>query len=134
MPASGLAKAANSIEAFIKPVYTWLAYIGAAVLGALVLAMIWSIVGRRFLNAPLKGSTELTQLGLVLITFLVIGFEHMGRHEKMTVDIVVQAFAPKTAGSRPTHHLPLGYRHLLHPLLAVGGAGAHLPGCAPDDA
>ena len=63
MPASGLAKAANSIEAFIKPVYTWLAYIGAAVLGALVLAMIWSIVGRRFFNAPLKGSTELTQLG-----------------------------------------------------------------------
>ncbi len=104
MPASGLAKAANSIEAFIKPVYTWLAYIGSAVLGALVLAMIWSIVGRRFFNSPLKGSTELTQLGLVLITFLVIGFEHMGRHEKMTVDIV-------------SKHLPQKMQNIVQPII-----------------
>ena len=37
---------------------------------------------------PSRGRPRLTQLGLVLMTFLVIGFEHMGRHEKMTVDIV----------------------------------------------
>jgi TRAP-type C4-dicarboxylate transport system permease small subunit len=90
MPASGLAKAADSIEAFIKPIYTWLAYVGAAALAALVLAMMWSIIGRRFFNAPLKGSTEMTQLGLVVMTFLVLGLEHMGRHEKMTVEIVVR--------------------------------------------
>ena len=108
MPASGLAKAADSIEAFIKPVYKWLAYIGSAVLGALVLAMIWSIVGRRFFNAPLKGSTELTQLGLVLITFLVIGFEHMGRHEKMTVDIV-------------SKHLPQRMQAVVQPIIYLLG-------------
>ena len=94
MPASGLAKFADSIEAFIKPIYTWLAYIGAAVLGALVLAMIWSIVGRRFFNAPLKGSTEITQLALAVMTFLVLGLEHMG-HEKMTVDIVIKHFSKR---------------------------------------
>jgi TRAP-type C4-dicarboxylate transport system permease small subunit len=90
VPTTGLAKAADAIEAFIKPIYKWLAYVGAAALGAMVLAMIWSIIGRRFFNAPLKGSTEITQLGLVIITFLVIGYEHLGRHEKMTVDIVAK--------------------------------------------
>ena len=108
LPASGLARFADSIEAFIKPIYTWLAYIGAAVLGALVLAMIWSIIGRRFFMAPLKGSTEITQLGLVLITFLVLGFEHMGRHEKMTVDIVAK-------------HLPKRAQLIIQPIIYLLG-------------
>src|SRR5512136_2664260 len=95
LPATGLAKVANSIEAFIKPIYTWLAYIGAFALGALVIAMIWSILGRRFFNSPLQGSTELTQFGLVLITFFTIGLEHMGRHEKMTVDLVADHLPKK---------------------------------------
>ena len=90
-PLRALARFANSIEAFYKPIYTWLGYIGAAALAALVLAMVWSIVGRKFFNAPLKGSTEITQLGLVVMTFLVLGAEHMG-HEKMTVDIIVKHF------------------------------------------
>lgn len=90
IPATGLGKVADSIEAFIKPIYTWLAYVGAAALAVLVLTMVWSILGRRFFNAPLKGSTELTQLGLVVMTFLVIGIEHLGRHEKMTVEIIIR--------------------------------------------
>jgi TRAP-type transport system small permease protein len=94
MPPSGLAKAADSIEAFIKPIYTWLTYVGAAVLGVLVLTMIWSILGRRFFGAPLKGATEITQLALAVMTFLVIGLEHMG-HEKMTVDIIIKHFSKK---------------------------------------
>ena len=94
MPASGLTKFADSIEAFIKPIYKWLAYIGAAVLAGLVLAMVWSIIGRRFLNAPLKGSTEITQLALAVMTFMVLGLEHMG-HEKMTVDLVIKHFSKR---------------------------------------
>ena len=90
-PASGLARFAASAEAFLKPIYKWLGYIGAAVLGALVLAMAWSIIGRRFFGSPLKGSTEIQQLALVLMTFLVLAIEHMG-HEKMTVDIVIKHF------------------------------------------
>lgn len=90
-PASGLAKSADRIEAFIKPVYTWLSYLGALSLGGLVLVMFWAILGRRFFNAPLQGSTEITQLGLVLIISFVFGIEHMG-HEKMTVDILIKRF------------------------------------------
>jgi len=91
MPSSGLARFAASIEAFLKPVYKWLGYVGAAALGALVVAMIWSIVGRRFFGSPLKGSTEIQQLALVIMTFFVLGIEHMG-HEKMTVDILIKHF------------------------------------------
>jgi TRAP-type C4-dicarboxylate transport system permease small subunit len=94
MPVSGLAKAADSIEAFVKPIYTWLTYIGAGVLGALVVVMVWSIIGRRFFNAPLKGSTEITQFALAIMTFLVVGLEHMG-HEKMTVDIIIKHFSKR---------------------------------------
>jgi TRAP-type transport system small permease protein len=107
-PTTGLARAADSIEAFIKPIYKWLAYIGAAALGAMVLAMIWSIIGRRFFGAPLKGSTEIMQLGLVLVTFLVIGYEHVGRHEKMTVDIVAK-------------HLPRRVQSIVQPIIYLLG-------------
>jgi TRAP-type transport system small permease protein len=94
MPVSGLTKFADSIEAFIKPIYTWLGYIGAVVLAGLVLAMVYSIIGRRFLNSPLKGSTEITQLSLAVMTFLVLGLEHMG-HEKMTVDLIIKHFSKR---------------------------------------
>lgn len=94
LPASGLAKIANSIESFIRPIYTWLGYLGGATLCGLVLVMFYSILARRFFNAPLQGSTELTQLGLVLIIAFVFGIEHIG-HEKMTVDIVIKRFPKK---------------------------------------
>jgi TRAP-type C4-dicarboxylate transport system permease small subunit len=94
LPPSGLARFADSIEAFVRPIYTWLTYIGAAVLAGLVLTMVWSIIGRRFLNAPLKGSTEITQLALAVMTFLVLGLEHMG-HEKMTVDLIIKHFSKR---------------------------------------
>ena len=133
MPPSGLAKAADSIEAFIKPIYTWLTYIGAAVLGALVLTMIWSILGRRFFNAPLKGATEITQLALAVMTFLVLGLEHMG-HEKMTVDIVIKHFSKRAQAIIAPIIYILVIGILCHRDLAVGEAGHHVPERAPDAA
>lgn len=85
-PATGLGKVANSIEAFIKPIYTWIGYFGAAVMAALVLAMVYSVIARRF-GHPLKGSSDLIELSLLLVTATVLGIEHMG-HEKMTVDVI----------------------------------------------
>jgi len=88
MPASGLARFASSFEAFLRPIYTWLAYIGAAVLGLLVLAVVYSIVGRQF-GGGLPGAQEVIEQSLVIITFTVMGLEHMG-HEKMTVDVLAR--------------------------------------------
>ncbi len=93
-PASGLARFANSFEAVLKPFYTWLAYIGAAVLGLLILAIVYAIIGRQF-GAPLPGSREIIEQSLVVIVFTVMGLEHMG-HEKMAVDILVRHLPQKT--------------------------------------
>jgi TRAP-type C4-dicarboxylate transport system permease small subunit len=88
---SGLVRFAVSIEVVLKPVYTWLGYAGATALAILIVAMMYSIVGRRFFNSPLPASTELTKFALVIMTFTVIAIEHMG-FEKMTVDIVIRRF------------------------------------------
>ncbi len=71
-PTSGLSAFVNSVEAFLKPVYTWIAYIGVAVLGALVLTIVYSIIGRQF-GAPVPGTQELIEQSLVIIVFTAMG-------------------------------------------------------------
>jgi len=102
LPASGLARFANSVEAVLKPFYTWLAYLGAAVVGLLILAVFYSIIGRQF-GAALPGIQEIIEQSLVLITFLVMGLEHMG-HEKMAVDVLVK-------------HLPKRAQNIIAPII-----------------
>ncbi|GEM_PF-4353438 len=88
---SGPARLARRLEDLYRPVYIWFGYIGAAVLGLLVLAMVYSVVGRRLLGSPLPGSMDITRLSLLIMTATVFGAEHMG-HEKMTVDVLVKRF------------------------------------------
>lgn len=100
---SVVAGLARRLEALYRPVYTWFGYIGAAVLGLLVLAMMYSVIGRRFFGAPLPGSSDLIEMSLLVMTATVLGAEHMG-HEKMTVDVVVR-------------RLPVGARRVLAPVI-----------------
>jgi TRAP-type C4-dicarboxylate transport system permease small subunit len=102
LPASGLARFADSVEGVLKPFYTWIGYIGAAVMGLLILAVVYSIIGRQF-GAGLPGSQELIEQSLVIIVFTVMGLEHMG-HEKMTVDVVTKRF-------------PKGVQHIIAPII-----------------
>jgi TRAP-type C4-dicarboxylate transport system permease small subunit len=87
-PATILGKVANGIESFIRPVYRWLGYLGALVIGLLVVAMVYSAVGR-YVGHPLSGATDIIEMGL-----LATGIEHMG-HEKMTVEVIVKLFPKK---------------------------------------
>jgi TRAP-type C4-dicarboxylate transport system permease small subunit len=103
IPATGLGKCANAIEAFIKPIYTWLGYVGALVLAALVIAMVYSVIARRFFNAPLQGSGDIIEMSMLLLTFAAIGLEHLG-HEKMTVEIVAD-------------HLPKRFMAIVTPII-----------------
>ncbi len=89
-PVSSLGRFVASVERLLKPFYTWVAYIGAAALGLLILAVTYSIIGRQF-GAALPGSQELIEQALVIMTFTVVGLEHMG-HEKMTVDVITRRF------------------------------------------
>jgi TRAP-type C4-dicarboxylate transport system permease small subunit len=88
---SDIGKAASYLNRIISPVSTYIAYIGAAALGSLVLMLMYRIFSRRLFNAPLTGSFELTELALVAITFLILSYDSL-HHESMVVEIVVDRF------------------------------------------
>jgi TRAP-type transport system small permease protein len=88
---SGPGRTANRFNKFMTPLSTWAAYLGATVLGLLVLMLMYSIIARRAFNAPLKGSMELTELALGLITFFVLAYDSL-RGESMIVEIIIDRF------------------------------------------
>lgn len=92
-PATVLGRAANGIERFLRPIYRWLGYVGALALVLLVIAMVYSAIGR-YVNHPLNGSTDIIEMGLLVMIALAMGIEHMG-HEKMTVDAISRLFPKK---------------------------------------
>ena len=110
LPASGLVRFADSFEALLRKIYTPISWVGAATLAALVVAMFYSVIARRFFNSPLEGSGDIIEMSLLIMTATVLGLEHLG-HEKMTVDILIKRFSKKAqADHRPDHLLP-GHRH-----------------------
>ena len=94
LPASGLVRFADSFEALLGKIYTPIAWVGAATLAALVAAMFYSVIARRFFNSPLEGSGDIIEMSLLIMTATVLGLEHLG-HEKMTVDILIKRFPKK---------------------------------------
>jgi len=94
LPASGLVRFADSFEALLGKIYAPIAWVGAATLAALVAAMFYSVIARRFFNAPLEGSGDIIEMSLLIMTATVLGLEHLG-HEKMTVDILIKRFSKK---------------------------------------
>lgn len=92
-PATVLGKVADGIEKFIRPIYRWLGYAGGLVIGLLVVAMTYSAIGR-YVNHPLNGSTDIIEMGLLVMIALAMGIEHMG-HEKMTVDAISRLLPKK---------------------------------------
>jgi TRAP-type transport system small permease protein len=88
-PASGIGRWGGGMNKILTPLSTWAAYLGAAVLGLLVLMLMYSIIARRAFNAPLKGSMELTELALGLITFCLLAYDSL-RGESMIVEIIIE--------------------------------------------
>jgi len=86
---------------------------GFAILAGLItFAIMWLIdanaLTRKFLNAPVQGSFELTEAGLVLIVFLSLAFTQYRRgHIRVTL---------------LTRHLPTGIQHGLYILVLLVGA------------
>jgi TRAP-type transport system small permease protein len=88
---SGAGKIAGGLEKIMGPVSAWGAYIGAAILGMLVLMLIYSIIARRVINVPLKGSMEMTELALGVITFFTLAFDSL-KGESMVVELITERF------------------------------------------
>lgn len=104
-PVTGLGRCADAIETFIRPIYRWLGYIAALVLAALIVAMVYSVLGRRLFDSPLQGSGDIIEMSMLILTFAAIGLEHMG-HEKMTVDVLADRLPQKAqAVIRPIIYL-----------------------------
>lgn len=96
-------KLAAYSDRILSPVTLYLAWVGAAALGFMVLVLVWSIIARRLFNSPLQGASELTALSLVVIVFAAVAYDSL-RHEKMLVEIVVD-------------HFPKGVQTVLAPII-----------------
>jgi TRAP-type C4-dicarboxylate transport system permease small subunit len=94
IPASGLARFADTFEAILRRIYGPIGWVGAATLAALVVTMVYSVIGRRFLNSPLEGSGDIIEMSLLIMTATVLGAEHLG-HEKITVDLLTKRLSKK---------------------------------------
>jgi TRAP-type transport system small permease protein len=88
---TAIGKIADTVRRIMTPVVTWSAYAGAAVLGLMVLMLIYTIIARRAFEAPLKGSLVLTALALGVITFLIVAYDSL-KGESMIVEILIDRF------------------------------------------
>ncbi len=71
----------------------FLMWVGCAIFAIVVIIVVVNVLGRRILNLPVKGATELVQYGVMLAIGLVMartGFE--GRH--INVNILINRFSP----------------------------------------
>ena len=79
---------------------TWFAVIAGTVTFSIMWLIDANVLTRKFFNAPVQGSFELTEAGLVLIVFLSLAYTQYKRgHIRVTL---------------LTRHLPLGLQHGLY--------------------
>ncbi len=65
----------------------WLHWVSGATIVGIMLLTVVDVLGRRFFGSPLRGSVELTQVGLVVLVYLGFAYaENQGDH--IAVDIV----------------------------------------------
>jgi TRAP-type C4-dicarboxylate transport system permease small subunit len=70
------------------------ALVGSLVLGALAPLTALDVALRYFLNAPIRGAFELTELAMVGVIFLGLG-EAQLRREHITIDLVHERLGPR---------------------------------------
>ena len=89
-----IGRLANSLKRVVEPTVTWAAALGAVTLGVMVVMLIVSVVMRKALNAPMKGIFEMTEFGMVLITFLCMSAQYF-KPDAMVMETFVEML-PKT--------------------------------------
>jgi TRAP-type C4-dicarboxylate transport system permease small subunit len=89
-----IGRAANFVKKVIEPVANIAAAVGVVVLGAMVLMLIVSVIMRKAFNAPMRGVFELSEFGMVMITFLFVSAQYF-KPDSMVMDTFVGMF-PKT--------------------------------------
>jgi TRAP-type C4-dicarboxylate transport system permease small subunit len=87
-------RAANVFKKVTEPAANVAAAAGVVVLGAMILMLIVSVIMRKAFNAPMKGVFELSEFGMVMITFLFLSAQYF-KPDSMVMDTFVEMF-PKT--------------------------------------
>jgi len=84
-----IVRLANSLKRVVEPTVTWVAALGAVTLGVMVVMLIVSVIMRKALNAPMKGIFEMTEFGMVLITFLCMSAQYF-KPDAMVMETFVE--------------------------------------------
>jgi len=78
------------VRKVIKKINYYLNYISSFLLGALMLLTVADVISRRFFNAPIRGTFELTMLTITVIVYL--GFAHSNDFkEHIVIDVLYDA-------------------------------------------
>ena len=100
-------KSANKTEAVIHTVSNWLNIAGACVLSILMFLTVVDVSLRYFFNHPLRGVFELTELMMVAIVVLGLGYTAATRGH-ISVDIIVDRFKGRSRQAVDFINLVLG--------------------------
>lgn len=83
-----LKKAAHVLEKALSPIVPVVGNIGSFIIMAVMLLTVADVFGRRFLNKPVTGSYEISQLVLVIIVFTTIAYCQLLKGH-ITIDLLV---------------------------------------------
>lgn len=81
-------------EKIIKKIILFSAFLSGICIFLMMLMTMWDIIGRRFFNSSVPGVYELSSLGLVVISFLAMGYPQI-EGENVGVTMLYDRMKPK---------------------------------------
>jgi TRAP-type C4-dicarboxylate transport system permease small subunit len=88
-----ISKVASSVKKVVEPVANTLDKIGTVVFILMVCMLVYSVIVRKA-GYPLKGVMELSEFGMVLVTFLFMSANYF-KSDQMTMDTFVEKLPKK---------------------------------------
>ena len=87
-------RTANFIKKALEPVAKAISAVGAVVLGLMIFMLIISVILRKAFNTNLTGVFELTEYGMVMITFMCMSAQYF-KPDSMVMDTFIEKFPKK---------------------------------------
>ncbi|MFD2638763.1 TRAP transporter small permease [Piscibacillus salipiscarius] len=82
------------MEKIVRLVCKGLQYVAQFVLFIMALMVTLDVIGRKFFKAPITGTVDVVEVGLIVVIFASIAYTHLNE-EHITVDFVVEKFPEK---------------------------------------
>jgi TRAP-type C4-dicarboxylate transport system permease small subunit len=89
-----LQRMANCVERGLSPLIRILGYTGAIAIGIMLFVTVADVIGRRFFNAPVLGSNEISQTMMLITVFFCIAYCEFTRSH-ITIGIIVDRLPKK---------------------------------------